>query len=458
MARLWMSRPAWLLALPMIDRVATGALGQVWDVGALLLATGDMLQARFGAVVVRGELSGLTRAASGHRYFTLKDMAGASALLRCAMFRRAAALLDFEAQDGQQVELRGRIVVYEPRGELQLVVESMQRLGAGALYEQFLRLKARLEAAGLFDVRRKRVPPRWPAAIGIITSLAAAALHDVLAALARRAPQVRVIVYPSPVQGAAAAAALVAALRLAGARREVETLLLVRGGGSLEDLWCFNDEALVQAIVASPIPVISGVGHESDVTLADLAADLRAATPTAAAELAAPAQADALAGLDNLAGTMCRRMRQVVDTQAQRLDALASRLGGPARSLQWHRQTLDAIEQRLQLVLRQRAASAAREPAQWAARLLRAMHHQTERRAQALETAARRLEALDPQRVLVRGYAWMADGSGRPVISVRDVKAGDRLDAVWADGTALVEVQQVRSDAGDVGGTPRRRR
>ena len=180
---------------------------QAWDVGALLLATGDALQARLGAVTVRGELSGLSRAASGHCYFALKDMAGANALLRCAMFRRAASLLDFDARDGQQVELRGRLTLYEARGELQLVVEAMQRLGAGALYEQFLRLKVRLEAAGLFDMSRKRPIAPWPAALGIVTSTAAAALHDVLASLARRAPQLRIVVYPSPVQGADAPAA-----------------------------------------------------------------------------------------------------------------------------------------------------------------------------------------------------------------------------------------------------------
>ncbi len=205
-----------MLALPAIEPFAAAPSRQVWDVGALLLATGDLLQARFGALAVRGELAGLTRAASGHRYFTLKDMAGAAALLRCAMFRRAATLLAFEPQEGQQVELRGRFVLYEPRGELQLVVESMTRLGAGALYEQFLRLKARLDAAGLFDAQRKRAIARWPATLGVVTSLAAAALHDVLASLRRRAPQLRVIVYPSPVQGAEAPAALVAALRPGG--------------------------------------------------------------------------------------------------------------------------------------------------------------------------------------------------------------------------------------------------
>ncbi|HRH89622.1 MAG TPA: exodeoxyribonuclease VII large subunit, partial [Rubrivivax sp.] len=280
-----MSAPAWTLALHVVEAAGPRP---AWEVGALLLAAGDALQARFGAVSVRGELSGLTRAASGHCYFSLKDTTGSGALLRCAMFRRAAALLDFEPRDGQQLELRGRLAVYEARGELQLVVESMQRVGAGALYEQFLRLKARLDAAGLFDAARKRPLPPHPAVLGIVTSTAAAALRDVLTTLSRRAPHVRVIVYPSPVQGADAPAALIAALRLAAARREVDALLLVRGGGSLEDLWCFNDESLVRAIAASPLPLISGIGHDTDLTLADLAADLRAATPTAAAELAAP--------------------------------------------------------------------------------------------------------------------------------------------------------------------------
>jgi exodeoxyribonuclease VII large subunit len=433
-----------MLALAMNEASGAVATRQIWDVGALLLATGDALQTRFGAVAVKGELSGLTRAASGHCYFALKDMVGANALLRCALFRRAAALVGFDAQDGQQVEVRGRIVVYEPRGELQLVVESMQRIGAGALYEQYLRLKARLEAAGLFEPARKRPVAKWPAVLGIITSTAAAALHDVLATLARRAPQVRVIVYPSPVQGADAAASLVAALRLAASRREVDTLLLVRGGGSMEDLWPFNDETLVRAIVASPIPVICGVGHESDLTLADLAADLRAATPTAAAELAAPARVEALARLEGLAALLQRRARQRVDTQAQRLDALALRLGGPARALGLQQQALRSIEERLRLALRQAASSAAREPVQLGARLVRAMQRQRERQLQLLQAAAQRLAALDPQRVLARGYAWVADAQGQPVLSARMVTPGDRLRTVWADGSAQVEVLQVQ--------------
>jgi exodeoxyribonuclease VII large subunit len=436
-----------MLGLPVAEAGSAAPARRVWDVGALLLATGDALQARFGAVAVRGELSGLTRAASGHHYFGLKDMAGAGAMLRCAMFRRAAALLAFEPGDGQQVELRGRLAVYEPRGELQFVAESMQRLGAGALYEQFLRLRARLEAEGLFDAQRKRPITPWPATLGVITSTQAAALHDVLAALARRAPMVRVIVYPSPVQGADAAASLVAALRTAAARVEVDTLLLVRGGGSLEDLWSFNDEALVRAIAASPIPVVCGVGHESDVTLADLVADLRAATPTAAAELAAPARTEAMARLDALAAALQRRLRHAADSQAQRLDALARRLGGPARALGVPRQALASLQQRLQRALRQPVAAAPRELTQLAARLQRAMASQRQQQMLRLQAATQRLSALDPQRVLARGYAWMADADGTPVVSARSVRPGQQLGAVWADGAAQVEVLRVDTDA-----------
>jgi len=428
----------------MAEAPVSTALRPAWDVGALLLATADLLQARFGAVTVRGELSGVVRAASGHRYFALKDMAGAGALLRCAMFRRAAALLDFEARDGQQVEVRGRLAVYEPRGELQLVVEAMRPLGAGALYEQFLRQKARLQAEGLFDTERKRPIAHWPVALGVVTSTAGAALHDVLAALARRAPQVRVVVYPSPVQGSEAAGALVAALQVAAQRREVDTLLLVRGGGSLEDLWSFNDESLVRAIVASPIPVVCGVGHESDITLADLAADLRAATPTAAAELAAPEQQAALQQLQMLAEKLQRRVHQHLDTQAQRLDALGLRLGAPARSLALQQQRLQSLQQRLQRALRQRIDLAGLTLPPLTARLRRAQAQQTERQAARLQALAQRLAALDPRQVMARGYAWVSDAQGRPVQAAGGLQTGDALQAEWTDGSAALQVQQVR--------------
>lgn len=436
-----------MLGFRVIEPASAPPQRQVWGVGALLLATGDALSARFGAVAVRGELSGFSRAASGHCYFSLKDTGGAAALLRCAMFRRAAALVDFQPADGQQVELRGRLGVYEPRGELQMVVESLQRVGTGTLYEEFLRLKSRLEAQGLFDAGRKRAVPAMPKAVGIVTSLAAAALHDVITAFQRRAPQVRLVVYPSPVQGAEAPAALVAALAAANLRQEVDTLLLVRGGGSLEDLWAFNDERVVRAVAASRIPVVCGVGHETDVTLADLAADLRAPTPTAAAELAAPARVDLAAALDARQAAMQRALARAVDRQAQRLDTLALRLGRPAATLLAQQQRLLALGPRLQQALRVQLARQGQAPALLAARLTRAVAVQWQRVQARLAAAGQRLDALDPHQVLHRGYAWVEGADGRPVVSALALRPGQAVTAVWADGRARAEVLEVISPA-----------
>ncbi|MDE2614488.1 MAG: exodeoxyribonuclease VII large subunit [Burkholderiales bacterium] len=420
-------------------------LRQVWGVSALLLAAADTLSARFGALAVRGELSGFARAASGHCYFALKDEDGSAALMRCAMFRRAAALLDFIAADGQKVELRGRLEVYEARGELQLVVESMQRVGVGTLYEEFLRLRARLEAAGLFDAARKRALPRYPAALGVVTSRAAAALHDVLTTLARRSPQVRVVVYPALVQGAQAPASIVEALELAGRRREVDALLLVRGGGSLEDLWAFNDERVVRAIVASPLPLVCGVGHETDVTLADLAADLRAPTPTAAAELAAPPAAELRAGLDAREAAIRRAAERALAARAQRLDALALRLGQPALTLRELRERLHAIARRLGQSLRPALAGRSETVALRRLQLAHVVAAALQRRRAALDALGARLAAEDPARVLARGYAWVEDGDGRPVVSAGALVPGAEVRAVWADGQARAEVLEVLS-------------
>jgi len=392
---------------------------------------------------VRGELSGLTRAASGHWYFSLKDADGAPALLRCAMFRRAAVLVDFVPSDGQQVELRGRLGVYEPRGELQMVVESLQRLGAGTLYEEFLRRRARLEAQGLFDAARKRPLPAYPTAIGVVTSLAAAALRDVLTALQRRAPQVRIVIYPSPVQGAEAPAELAAALQRAAQRREVDTLLLVRGGGSLEDLWAFNDERLVRAVAASPIPLVCGVGHETDVTLCDLAADLRAPTPTAAAELAAPSRAELVATLQLQQASLRRAVQRVLQTQAQGLDTAALRLGQPAQTLRMQGQHLQDLARRLGLALRHSRDLQARAPQRLAQRLAHAAAMQLQRRRLELAGAQQRLQAHDPHRVLQRGYAWVESADGRPIVSALALRPGQAVRAVWADGRARAEVLDV---------------
>ncbi len=418
----------------------------VWRVGALVQAVADALAARFAVCVVQGEVSGFSRAASGHCYFTLKDADGGAALVRCAMFRRAASLLDFVPRDGQLVELRGRLGVYEPRGELQLIVEAMQRSGEGALFEQFLRLKQRLAAEGLFDAERKRALPAYPRRIGVVTSLGAAALHDVVTTLTRRAPHVEVIVYPSLVQGAEAPAALCEALARAALRGEVDTLILCRGGGSLEDLWAFNDERVVRAVAVMPMPVVCGVGHETDVTLADFAADLRAATPTAAAELAAPATDACLALLDALAGALQRRMHDRIDLHAQRLDRAAQRLARPGESVRQRLRDLDLLAHRLGAAARRAVENRAVRIEQAEGRWQRAHALGIERRSSRLAALQSRLQALDPSQVLARGYAWLTTDAGHAITSVRHIKVGAQLQAVLADGRADVVVKAVQEN------------
>lgn len=412
----------------------------VWGVAVLLAAVSDALQARFAVCVVQGEISGFTRAASGHCYFSLKDADGQAATLRCAMFRRAASLLDFQPADGALVELRGRVALYEPRGELQFIVEAMRRAGAGALYEQFLRLKAKLEAEGLFDAARKRPLPAFARRLGVVTSTAGAALHDVLTTLARRAPHVQVIVYPSLVQGTDAPQALVQALALANARAEVDALLLCRGGGSLEDLWAFNDERVVRAVAASVLPLICGVGHETDLTLADLAADLRAPTPTAAAELAVPARQAQLDQLGVLALALRRCVEQRLDAAAQRLDRAALRLSRPSDALAQQRRRLALLTQRwAQALPRMQTLQSMRLDA-LAQRHRLALGRAAAAPAARLNMLAARLAALDPKQVLARGYAWLDDGRGRALSSVEQLPVGAQVRAVLADGQAQMQV------------------
>jgi exodeoxyribonuclease VII large subunit len=408
-------------------------------VGALVEAVAALLEEGFPACTVSGEIAGFARAASGHCYFTLKDASG-SASLRCAMFRRAASLLDFAPADGQRVELRGRLGVYGPRGELQFVAEAMRAAGAGALYERFLRLRARLEAEGLFDAATKRPLPPYPRAIGIVTSLAGAALHDVATSLARRSPHVRVVVYPSAVQGSDAPAALCAAIRIAGERREVDVLVLCRGGGSLEDLWAFNDERVVRAVHAAPLHVVSGVGHETDVTLVDLAADLRAPTPTAAAELVAPETAGQLLALRDLELAIVRRTRAALETDAQRIDHLALRLARPAEALARRAHVLDLLEQRLAAAPVRALAGGRTRAETLAARLRHAIDIARARVTSRIESVAVRLQVLDPQQVLARGYALLAERDGRPVTSVAGLVPGVIVSARLVDGTAELTV------------------
>ena len=440
-----------------------------WSVSALLLAAGDALSARFGAVTVRGELSGSTRASSGHCYFTLKDASGGAGALRCAMFKRAAVLSNVPLQDGLQVELRGRLAVYEARGELQMVVESMQRLGAGQLYEEFLRLRARLAAEGLFDATRKRPLPPFVRTVGVVTSLAGAALHDVVATLARRAPHVQVIVYPSLVQGADAPAALVAALAQVERRNEVDAVLVCRGGGSLEDLWAFNDERVVRALDSLSRPVVSGVGHETDVTLVDLVADLRAATPTAAAESVAVERSVVMDALSAAARRLSARVEQRLQAHAQRLDTAAARLARPAQALGAWRQRVQRLEARHAAALRARWQALAR--AQEAlgvqlaragervlaarrerhralgARFVRAAERTLTRHADTLRRHEQALANLDPQRVLERCYTLLESRDGHALVSAYALQAGQGVVAVLHDGRSNLRVEDVQPGA-----------
>ncbi len=415
---------------------------KVWSVCALIAAVAEVVDTGFASCTVRGEISGFNRAASGHCYFNLKDPEGGAAL-RCAMFRRAAQLAGWLPREGDAVELRGRLAVYEPRGELQFVVEAMQRSGAGALYERFLRLKALLEAEGLFDVAAKRALPSFPRAVGVVTSLAGAALHDVATTLERRSTHVRVVVYPSLVQGAEAPAALCNAISVASARNEVDVLVVCRGGGSLEDLWAFNDERVVRAIRSAPMPVVSGVGHETDVTLADLAADLRAPTPTAAAELVAPATRPAQEQLDANALALGRRMHAGLEREAQRLDRIALRLARPSEGVARRGHGLDLLAQRLAAATRReltrRAATIDVRATRAHTLLARAIALQAGR----IEAAAIRLQAVDPSRVLARGYALLRDADGHAVSSVAGLRPGQPLRATLHDGDAGLEVRTV---------------
>lgn len=413
---------------------------RVWSVGGLVAAVAGLIEQGIPACAVSGEISGLSRAASGHRYFTLKDSAG-TATLRCAMFRRAASMLDFEPADGQQVEVRGRVSVYEPRGELQFVAEAMQRAGAGVLYERFLRLRAGLEAEGLFDSAAKRALPAFPLAVGVVTSLAGAALHDVATTLARRSPHVRVVVYPSVVQGADAPAALCEAIAAAARHGAVDVLIACRGGGSLEDLWAFNDERVVRAIRAAPMPVVSGVGHETDVTLVDLAADLRAPTPTAAAELVAPETSSQRQALDRFAQALAKRVASALDTEAQRLDRLSVRLARPGEGVTRRAHALAALEQRLQAALARALLAARTRSTTASSRLGHAVAMGRARLAHRLDSASLRLQALDPDRVLARGYAMIVDGAGHPVTSVARLAVGSKVTARLADGQATLGVE-----------------
>lgn len=433
---------------------------RVWQVGALCRAVAEALDAGFNPVSVRGEISGFSCASSGHCYFSLKDESGQ---IRCAMFRRAASLLDFSPRDGELVEVRGRLGVYEARGDLQLIVESMSRAGQGALFEQFLRLRAKLDAEGLFASQRKKPLPMMPRAIGVVTSLGAAALHDVVTALRRRVPHIPVVIAPAAVQGANAPQELIQALaslyqRCASddtaslnastqtgekpqfAEPVIDVILLVRGGGSMEDLWAFNDEQLARTLILSPVPVVCGVGHETDFTIADFVADLRAPTPTAAAELVAQPLEVWLAAIEGINKHLQDAVFRHIDRQAQRLDLTASRLGRPSSLVARQNLRLASSSQRLQSAARLFLQKKRQRLTDLPTALPQAQQRGLTRQADRLNRAALRLSLLDPNLVLRRGYAWLSDAQGTAITSVKQTHADQQLKGTLADGEVDMKV------------------
>jgi exodeoxyribonuclease VII large subunit len=416
------------------------------------------LEREFPLLWVAGEISNLTRAASGHIYFSLKDE-GAQA--RCVMFRNRAQLIPWRMENGQQVEARALVSLYEPRGDFQLNVETIRQAGLGRLFEVFARLKARLEAEGLFAVDRKRRLPRFPRRIGIISSPRAAALSDVLVALKRRAPNLTAILYPTLVQGGGAAENIARSIATAGERLECDLLLVVRGGGSIEDLWAFNEEIVVRAIVASRLPVISGVGHETDTTIADFVADLRAATPTAAAELATQGWHAAAGEIAELAATLGHAMRHRIALEQQRLDQLSLRLIDPATRLARLRDRLSLLSAQLDAFLAQDLSRRRDRLNQTALGLGRHMPRTEGRRghigllAQRLDSACReqhmqRLSRLDkiaaalahlnPEATLARGFSIVRDSDGRLVVDAGRLHDGQTVSLYLASGTAEASI------------------
>jgi len=414
---------------------------RIWGVGALCRAVTDALQSRFNPVAVKGEITGFTRATSGHCYFSIKDADGQ---LRCAMFKRAATQLEFAPKDGESVEVFGKLGVYEARGELQLVVESMRKAGMGTLFEQFLKLKAKLEEEGLFDESRKRPILPMPRKIGVVTSANAAALHDVCTALRRRVPHIELVISPAVVQGVEAPMSLVSALKRLYTVEGVDVILLVRGGGSIEDLWGFNAEELARTIVQSPVPVISGVGHETDFTIADFCADLRAPTPTAAAELCALPREILMKGLQRLFELLTREAHSVLDRAQQRIDYLQDRVGRPSSRLHQERAQLMHSFNRMKDCVRAPLAQSQNKNDLLGMKLNRGFQDLLQAKRDRLQRSGIRLELLDPSLVLQRGYAWLSDQEGVPITLAQQLKPRQSLKAVLRDGEVDMDVAQIR--------------
>ena len=399
----------------MLDSTDSVNAPHIMSVSELNRLARDVLEQSFPLLWVSGEISNLTRAASGHWYFSLKD---ASAQVSCVMFRGRNSYLDWTPKEGDKVEARALVTLYEARGSFQLTIEFLQRAGAGALFEAFEKLKAKLQQEGLFDAAFKKAIPAHPKQIGVVTSPDAAALHDVLTTLKRRMPNIPVIIYPTPVQGKGAATQIAQAIHSAHERNECDVLIICRGGGSMEDLWQFNEEVVARAIADCPIPTVSGVGHETDFTICDFVADTRAATPTAAAELVSPSRENLLNKLQQMRDQLTRASQYVLQQRSQLLDYLARRLISPTQQLAQQQEKIAQMQRRLDLSIQQ----------------------QLQRQQKNLVQLAQNLHHLNPQAVLSRGYAFAQNKNGVIITDSAQIKAGDDIQLTLAVGGAEATV------------------
>ena len=434
---------------------ALSASRDIYTVSRLNREVRTVLEGSFPLIWLEGEISNLARPGSGHWYFTLKDEA---AQVRCAMFRNRNMLVKGKPENGMQVLVRARIGLYEARGEYQLVIEHLEEAGDGALRRAFDALKAKLDAAGLFDMAHKQAIPALPRCIGVITSPSGAAIHDILTTLKRRFPGIPVIVYPVPVQGAEAAGEIARMIALAGKRAECDVLLLARGGGSLEDLWAFNEEVVARAIYACPIPIVAGIGHEVDITIADFVSDQRAPTPTAAAELVSPNQQEWRQRVVQLQSRLQRIASRTLEARQQQLRYVSGRLPHPARRLEERLQRLDELALRrnhaMQHLLRHRSSetrmmqerlqqfSPRQRLTQYrlqnhnlGQRLLTGLRHYLHRQQHQLQHLAHALDTVSPLATLSRGYAIVTTAVDDKIVRrASEVKIGDTIHTRLAQG------------------------
>ena len=401
----------------MTDFAANLTQTKVLTVSELNRLARNVLEQSFPLFWVSGEVSNFTRAASGHWYFSLKD---AGAQVRCVMFKGRNSYVDFTPREGDKIEARCTVTLYEARGDFQLTVEFVQRAGLGALFEAFEKLKNKLSDEGLFDAAYKRPIPTHPKQIGIVTSADAAALRDVLTTLRRRMPSIPVVIYPTPVQGKGAAQLIASAIETANERAECDVLIICRGGGSIEDLWQFNEEIVARAVAGSAIPTISGVGHETDFTICDFVADVRAPTPTAAAELATPSRETTLNALKQLKLQLTKNMQFALNQRAQALDYLSRRLISPTQKI---------AQQKTQL-------------GQLAYRLNTSISRQLQTKQHDLLRLSQNLTHLNPQAVLTRGYAFVQNRSGGIVSSSQQLHSGDEVKLTFGVGSAEATINK----------------